>query len=89
MKIKNPKGLMLREISGPWVVVPVGEMVVEFNGLMALSESGALLWKKLEAGADFDQLLAAIISEYDVPEDAARSDIEEFLSQLADKGIIE
>lgn len=38
--IKN--WFMLREIAGQSVVVPIGSEVVEFNGIMTLSESGAL-----------------------------------------------
>jgi len=49
MKIKN--NLILREIAGSWIIVPVAEMVVEFNGLMNLNETGAFLWKKLAEGA--------------------------------------
>jgi hypothetical protein len=85
MKIKD--GFMLREIAGTWVVVPIGQRVVEFNGLMTLSESGALLWKKLECGAEVDELVDAIISEYDVDEAAAKADVNEFVCEMDQKGL--
>jgi hypothetical protein len=40
MKIK--KDFMLREIVGTWIVVPLGERVVDFNGMVTLNETGAL-----------------------------------------------
>lgn len=87
MKIKD--GFMLREIAGSWVVVPLGQRVVEYNGLMILSESGALLWKLLENGAEMDELVQAILSEYEIDEATARADIEEMIGNIKDRGLIE
>jgi hypothetical protein len=85
MKIKD--GFMLREIAGTWVVVPIGQRVVEFNGLMTLSESGALLWKKLECGAEVDELVKAIMEEYEIDEATANADINEFICEIDMKGL--
>lgn len=86
MRVKD--GYMLREIAGTWVVVPIGKRVVEFNGLMTLNESGALLWKKLEMEADMKELVRAVMSEYEVDEATASSDVAEFVSEIDKKGLI-
>lgn len=86
MKIKE--GFMLREIAGSWIVVPIGQRVVEFRGLMTLSESGAQLWRKLESGADVEDLVALLMAEYDMDEKTVRDDIREFLSAVGAKGLI-
>ena len=87
MKIKD--NLILREIAGSWIIVPVAEMVVEFNGLMNLNETGAFLWKKLAEGAEINDLVAGLVSEYDIDEQTARNDITDFISQLQEKGLLE
>ncbi|MCX8128623.1 MAG: PqqD family protein [Clostridia bacterium] len=87
MQIKS--GFMLREVAGSWIVVPLGQRVVEFNGLMTLSESGALIWKMLDAGAETEELISIITSEYDIDEDTAREDIHELIAALEQKGLIE
>lgn len=87
MKVKN--GFVLREIVGTLVVVPTGSRVVEFNGLVSLSESGAFLWKKLEVGSDFNGLVKAMMSEYLVDEETAKTDVKEFLATLSDKDLLE
>ncbi|MCX7709020.1 MAG: PqqD family protein [Clostridia bacterium] len=87
MKIKE--GFMLREIADSWVVVPVGKRVVEFNGLISLSESGALLWQKLENGAAEEDLLKSMLHEYEIEEDAALADIRDFIRTLDEKGLFE
>ncbi len=88
MKIKQ--GFLLREIAGSWVVVPLGQRVVEFNGLLSLSESGALLWKKMEQEVGSDKELVALLKEnYEVEEEIAKADVNEFLTAIAEKGFIE
>lgn len=87
MKIKN--GFMLREIAGSWVVVPIGERVVEFNGLIALSESGAMLWKRMEDGAEEEDLIQVILNEYEIDEATARMDVQAFITATRERGLIE
>ncbi len=86
MKLKE--NLILREIAGSWIIVPVGEMVVEFNGLMNVSESGALLWKNLVDGSTEDNLVDILLNEYSVDRETAKADVEEFISQLKEKGLL-
>ena len=87
MKIKD--GFMLREVAGQWVVVPLGERVVEFNGIMTLSESGAMLWKLLEKDIIEEQLVGAILKEYAIDEETAKTDVQEFIEELAGRAMIE
>ncbi len=79
----------MREIAGSWIVVPIGQRVVEFNGLMTLSESGAILWSILEKGADMETLTDSLLSEYDIDEETAIADVKEFISAVREKGLIE
>ena len=72
-----------------WIIVPVAEMVVEFNGLMNLNESGAFLWKLLVEGAEMDELVSRLLNEYDVDEKTAKADIKEFVEQLEAKGLLQ
>lgn len=87
MKIKD--GFILRSIAGSWIVVPIGQMVVDFNGLMTLSDTGALLWRTLEKGAGMDELVANVLEEYDVDDVTARLDVQEFVSAVGERGLLE
>lgn len=86
--LKIKEGFMLREIAGTWVVVPIGQSLVDFNGLMTLNESSTLIWKQLETGSDLEKLTSLILSEYDIDENTARSDIQEFITILDTKGLL-
>ena len=87
MQIKN--GFMLRDIAGQAVVVPLGSRVVEFNGIMTLSESGALLWRKLENNSSFEEMVELLLAEYDIDKETASKDVENFLESMKSNKILE
>ena len=88
--MKLSEGFMLREMAGQWVVVPIGNAVVDMNCIITLSPSAALLWKELEIGVDDVATLAgAIMKEYDIDYETALNDSEEFIAQLKEIGMLE
>lgn len=87
MKVKE--GYILREVAQTWMVVPFGERVVEFNGIITLNQTGAFLWGKLEEDADEASLLKAMLEEFDVDAKTAKNDIDEFIASLRDGGLLE
>ena len=87
MKIKE--NLMLRQVADIWTVLPLGKDVINFDGMLTLNETGALMWQKLEQGAEKADLVDALLAEYDVTADVAQADVEEFLQKLENAGCIE
>ncbi len=86
MKLK--KELISREIAGERFLVPVGKSVYDANGLFILTDVGAFIWDLLPNVDSQDQILTAVLTEYQVDEETAKKDITEFLQKLADLEII-
>lgn len=80
MKIQGD--LILREIAGEHILIPVGETALHIKGMISLTESGALLWKKLQTECTEDDLVRAVLEEYDVDHETAAADVTSFLDQL-------
>lgn len=87
--MKLNSNFMLRQVAGTWVVLPVGQACVSFNGMISLNDSGALLWRTLEQGGDQEKLVEVLIAEYEVDRVTAMTDINEFLNILANAGCME
>lgn len=87
MKLKE--NYILRQVVDTWVVLPVGTATADFNGMMTLNASGALLWNALEQGADREKLASVLTSEYIVSLEQAQKDVDEFLSKLQTAGCLE
>ena len=86
MKV-NPS-FILREIAGDYMVVAIGNDVVELSDSFSLSESGAFLWKALEEDTTEDALVDALLTEYDVDRETAVSDVQDFLESLSERGML-
>ena len=87
MKIKE--NFVLRQIAGAWVVLPLGAATLDFNGMLKLNESGMMLWRFLEQGADKEKMTQALLDAYDVSLDEAARDVEEFLDKLIQAGCLD
>ena len=87
MKIKQ--GYVLRQVAKLWVVLPLAEETVNFNGMIKLNDCGALLWKGLERGCEPEELVELLLAEYRVTREQARADVMEFLENLSKVGCLE
>ncbi len=70
------------------MAVPVGTQTSEIHGMIALSESGALLWKELEKGADIPTLVNVLTDNYEIDNATATADVERFISDLKEQGAL-
>ena len=87
--MKINKNFLLRQLADTWVVLPLSDTSVNFNGMITLNESGVVLWNTLEKGSDLDSLVSALRAEYIVSEEQARIDVEAFLRKLQTVGCLE
>ena len=64
------------------LVIPVGLSEDMETKVGILNAVGEVLWKTLQKDATFQDLLSAVTNEFEVTEEVASRDIEEFLEQL-------
>ena len=84
------KGFVAKEIAGQYVVVALGEASKIFNGIIKLNESGKFIWDLLADGKDKDDIIAALLEEYEgVDRETAEKDLDNFVSILKGANILE
>lgn len=88
MTMKVTNDMILREIAGEHILIPVGETAIKVHGMISLSESGLLLWKKLQNDCTEADLLDTILSEYEIDQATAQQDVRAFLGKLNAIGIL-
>ena len=85
--------LVLREIAGAHILIPVGDTAAKLHGMITLSDSGLLLWERLQSECTEEELVEALLAEYEVDRetadrDTARADVRDFLGQLREVDIL-
>ncbi len=84
------KGFVAKEIAGQYVVVALGEASKIFNGIIKLNESGKFIWDLLAIGKEKDDVIAALLEEYEgVDRETAEKDLDNFVNVLKGANILE
>lgn len=88
MRIKE--GFVLRDIMGEAIVVGEGFDQINFNQMIKLNESAALLWRSIE-GREFTQqeLADLLMGHYEVDQATALADVTRLCEAWEKSGIIE
>ncbi len=87
--MKINENFLLREVAGNKVVMPVGEAADAFSGMIKLNGTGAYLFEKIQGGITEEELISAMLADYEVDEATARQDIARFVDTLRKMNILE
>lgn len=86
MKIKE--GFALRKVADEFIVMPTGSNIARFDGAIALNEVSAFIFEKLLNPLSKEDLLAAVLDEYDVDRETAAKDIDSIIAKFDEMGIL-
>ena len=86
--MKLNKDYALRQIAGMWTLIPTGETLKGFRGILKLNSIGAELWRGLEAGKTPEMLSADLVDTYGISQEQADNDVAAFLAKLTENGCI-
>ena len=77
------------EVSGQPFLVPTGSKLMDVNKMMDLNDTALFIINALKAKEQsFDELLLAIMEEYDIDIQTASSDLSEFIENAKRSGVI-
>ena len=86
MKIKE--GFLLRQVAGQTVVLPTGDDL-DLNMMITLNGTGAFLWEQLQNETTEEELVKALLAEYDVDEARAKASVTAFLNKLRENEFLQ
>lgn len=80
--VRNPN-LAWREIDGEIVIIsPEDSQVHELN------VTASVIWKHADGTASLEEIVAKMVSEFDVGLDTARADVNDMVAQLREKQLL-
>lgn len=79
---------MLRRVVDAHVLVPVGEATRKFPGMVNLNDTSVFLWECLAQEQTPETLVDALMDTYEVTEEKAWKDTENFLETLQKIGAV-
>ncbi len=86
---KKSESIVSRQIAGEAVLVPLRRKAADLDNIFALNETAAFVWAAMDGSQTLEQILAALVGEFEVDEATARQDLLELVTQLRDLGALE
>ena len=86
--MKAKQGFVLRNVVDEYILMPTGDNIGKFNGTVLLNEVSALVWEKLQNPISREDLLKAILDEFEVEKAVAAADLDALLAKLKEYGVI-
>lgn len=81
-------GFYLREIAGESIAIPSADAAHQLSGLIALNDSGKLLFQLLQSEQTEERLIQALLQQYDTDYETAQKDVQEFLNMLQENHLL-
>jgi hypothetical protein len=86
--MKRNTNFILREIAGENILVATGEAAQIFNGMITLNDVASFIWSNIDECKTVDKLIASILDEFDIDDETAKRDVENFTTQLIRMGMV-
>lgn len=86
MKIKDC--FILKNIAGVNTVISTS-LKTTFEGMITLNDTGVFMWKLLEQGISFDDLVEKMVEEYGIDKAIAQKDAQSFIDKLTTIDVFE
>ena len=87
--MKAKQGFILRNVVDEFILMPTGDNIANFNGTVLLHAVSAFVWEKLQDPMSKDDLLRAILDEFEVDKATASADLDALLKTLRGFDVIE
>ncbi len=81
-------GFVHRQVAGNDVLISVGDNVANFNGCITLNPVASFLWDALAQPQSVGTLTNLLTEEFDVTQEKAKSDVENFLKMLLHNSMV-
>lgn len=87
--VSQSASIVTRKTGNEYVLVPITDNIADMNSVYTLNETGAFIWEKIDGKRNLDEIIAAVINEYDIDRKSAESDVFSFIENMSKYLIIQ
>ena len=79
---KSPS-IVTRKTGNEYVLVPVANNIADMNSVYTLNETGTFIWELIDGEKNVEDLIEAMISEYNIERETAMADVLSFIDNMS------
>ena len=87
--IRRSSSVVSRVVADEAIVVPIRRGAADMDSIFTFNETGTQLWAMVEESQSASRMAAHLQSEYGLTAQEAAADVQQFLADLGDAGLIE
>ena len=87
--VSQSTSIVTRKTGNEYVLVPITNNIADMNSVYTLNETGAFIWEKIDGKRDLEEIIGALIEEYDIDRSSAESDVFSFIENMSKYLIIQ
>jgi hypothetical protein len=80
--LSHSPSIVTRKTGNEYVLVPITNNIADMNSVYTLNESGAFIWELIDGNKTVEELITAMIEEYDIDPETAKTDIFSFIDDM-------
>jgi len=80
--------IVSRRIAGETLLVPIQGKLANMQRIFALDSVSEFIWEQLDGRRNLKDILNGILDKFDVGKKQATGDLEEFIAELLEAGLI-
>lgn len=88
VRLARNSEIVSREVAGETIVVPICRGVGDLDSVYTFNSVGKCLWQLLEQDRTAEELAHWVATQYDVSAQQASQDVQAYLSELQEIGLI-
>ena len=74
--------IVTRKTGNEYVLVPITNNIADMNSVYTLNETGAFIWEHIDGKRNVEEIISALITEYDIDKQNAESDVFSFIENM-------
>jgi hypothetical protein len=75
--------VVTRKTGNEYVLVPVANNIADMDSVYTLNETGAFIWELIDGKKCTEDLIEAVIAEYDTDKETATTDVLSFIGTMS------
>jgi hypothetical protein len=86
--LAQSKSIVTRKTGNEYVLVPITDNIADMNSVYTLNETGAFIWELIDGKRNVEEIISALITEYDIDYKSAEEDVFSFIGDMSNYLII-
>ena len=87
--MKKKEEFLVRKIAGEYVMMPIGQTALKFNGLIMANSVSSFIWEHMEEVNSTEDMANLICQNFEVDYEQAYNDVKEVIDQMKKANWIE